>query len=151
MQQKDTAKARVEKADTALPALFSYIDGKRVAPGLDRGNSLRNPNTREDLQSQWSSSPEQVETALQCTDRAYQAGEWENLPPQARADVLDTIADRLDNPNVAERMAFGDAITTGAVIQVTRRLAQLAPSAYRAAANFLCSGALQRLLPGKLC
>ncbi len=132
-----------------LPTLLSYIDGGTVAPVVDRGNDLRNPNTLARLQAQKSASGEQVEAALAAADRAYQLGEWENVSATARADILDTIADRLDNPEVAARMAYADAVTTGAVIQLTRRMAQLAPFVYRAAADYLRSGALEKTLPGK--
>ncbi|MCB1688678.1 MAG: aldehyde dehydrogenase [Halioglobus sp.] len=137
-------------AEQNLPTLMSYIDGDKVAPVVDRGNDLKNPNTLEALQAQKSASSEQVEVALAASDRAYQTGEWENLSAPERADILDSIADRLETPDAAARMAYADAVTTGAVIQVTRRMAQLAPFVYRAAAGYLRTGALDKTLPGKM-
>ncbi len=132
-----------------LPELFSYIDNRKVVPARDRGSDLRDPNTRKAIQPQRSSSPEQVEAAIAAADRAYQTGEWENVDVEERATMLDRIADSLDQTDVIERVAVTDSLTTGAVIQVTRRMARLAPLSYRAAADFLRSGELDQTMPGK--
>jgi acyl-CoA reductase-like NAD-dependent aldehyde dehydrogenase len=147
---KQTTTARDDAAVQHLPTLFNYIDGDIVEPVVDRGNDLKNPNDLTVLQAQQSASEEQLETALAASDRAYQQGEWENTPARTRADILDTIADKLDNPEIAAQMAYADAVTTGAVIQITQLMAKLAPFAYRAAANHLRTGAMDKVLPGKL-
>ena len=132
-----------------LPALYSYIDGEMLAPAVSRDNTLRDPNTRAPLQAQLSCSPEQVETALAATHAAFQDGSWENTPVEERAAVLDRIADALAESDVRESIAFADAITTGAVINVTRRMAQLAPFVFRGAAEYIRQGNLAHTLPGK--
>ena len=137
-------------ADSELPSLRAFIDGDIVLPTVDRNNMLRNPNDREPLQAQLSCSSEQVEAALVSADAAYQAGLWENTPAQERASILDAIAKKLDAPDTRERIARADAITTGAVINVTRKMSQLAPFVFRHAAQYIREGNLQHKLPGKM-
>ncbi len=147
MQQNPTTNTAFSNAE--LPELFSYIASRRVAPAVDRDNTLRDPNTRESLQTQWSCSEEQVETALASALNAFHNEEWENTPASQRADVLDAIADRLAVKEVENSIAYADAITTGAVIRVTQRMAQLAPFVFRGAAQYIRNGALEQTLPGK--
>jgi acyl-CoA reductase-like NAD-dependent aldehyde dehydrogenase len=136
--------------DNSLPELLSYIDGEVVKPAVDRQNMLRNPNDTQPLQAQLASSPQQVENALQSADTAYSAGGWENTPPSERAAVLEQVASELESPEIREKIAHADAITTGAVIRVTRAMAELAPFVFRGAAQFLREGHLDQRLPGKL-
>jgi len=133
----------------SLPALLNYIDGGVEAPTVERGNMLRDPNNQQPLQEQMSCSPERVEAALAAAHAAYEAGEWENTPATERADILDRIADRLAQPALRERIAVADAITTGAIINTTRRMAQLAPVIFRSAASYIRDGNLAQALPGK--
>ena len=133
-----------------LPELQSYIDGRVEAPLLSRGNYLLNPNTLESLQEQKACSEEQVALALSATDTAHQHAQWENTPIAERAALLDKIADRLADPQLCESIARCDAVTTGAVIKVTRGMAQLAPFSFRAAAQYLREGHLEQRLPGKV-
>lgn len=135
--------------DTGLPELRNYIDGDIDTPPVPRNNMLRNPNDREALQAQMSCSAEQVERALAAAATADQRGEWENTPASARADILDAIADALEQPAVRERIAHADAITTGAVINVTRGMAKLAPFVFRGAAQYIREGNLSHTLAGK--
>ena len=133
-----------------LPELFSYINGEIVTPAVDRQNSLRNPNDTQLLQAQLACSSEQIESALQAADAAHQVAAWENTPVDERAAVLDLVADELASPEICERIAYADAITTGAVISVTEKMAALAPYVFRAAAQFIREGSLEQKLPGKL-
>ena len=64
--------------------------------------------------------------------------------------ILDAIAEQLDDPEIRERIARADAITTGAVINVTRKMAQAGPFVFRHAAQYIREGNLQHKLPGKL-
>ncbi len=148
MQQKTTLKANQDSH--TLPELLSHIDGERVAPELDLGNMLRDPNTQKLLQAQWSCSNAQIERALESIEQAWIIGEWENTPPEARADVMDAIADKLSVPEVSEKIAHADALSTGAVITLARRMSQLAPYAFRTAAGYLRSGKLGTTLPGEM-
>ena len=146
-QLKDQGSA--SSSHQQLPELLNYIDGNVEAPRLPRGNSLLNPNTLAPLQDQISCSEEQVERALAAADAAHARAEWENTPPLQRADVLESIAERLSDPQTCEAMAFADSLTTGAVLNVTRTMAQLAPLSFRAAAQYLREGHLEQQLPGK--
>ncbi len=145
-----TTRQSTESAATTLPELRSYINGEAVVPAVDRKNCLRNPNDTQPLQDQLSSSPEQVEDALQAADAAYQSGEWENTPTEERAQLLEQIADKLAEDDNRTRIAHADAITTGAVIRVTEKMAALAPFVFRGAATYLREGHLEQSLPGKL-
>lgn len=142
-------KGQTSKADE-LPRLLNYIDGQVDTPLLLRNSSLINPNSLEPMQEQLSCSEEQVERALASADTAYQAGEWENTSADQRADILDEIAVRLSDEHLAESIARADALTTGAVISVTRTMAKLAPLSFKAAAQFLREDKLEKRLPGKI-
>jgi acyl-CoA reductase-like NAD-dependent aldehyde dehydrogenase len=131
-----------------LPALTNYINGKTSTPVVDRGNSLRNANTREAIQPQLSCDKDQVEEALQAAHAAYEKGEWEHTPAQERAAILDKIADELAKPEYADVIAYSDSITTGAIIRTTRKMAQLVPLVFKGAAQFIRDGGLDKKVPG---
>lgn len=131
-----------------LPQLQSYIGESFQAPRVARGQSLINPNDLKPLQEQASCSTEQVERLLSVADNAYAKSEWERTPATERADVLDRIADGLSCKDLQESMAIADAATTGAVLKLTRLMAQVCPLSFRAAANYLREGHLDQVLPG---
>lgn len=133
-----------------LPALENLIDDQFTTPELDRHNHIFNANTDEPLQAQFSCSPAQIECALTAANNAYQAGEWENTPAAERADVLEKIADELQQEHYAKSISHADALTTGAIIRTTRKMAQLVPLVFRQAAQFIRSGGLEQRLPGPL-
>ena len=141
--------SQVEATAYVLPELLNYIDDVVDAPTVERGNMLRNPNDRQQLQAQMSCSAERVEVALASAHAAFEGGEWENTPIAQRADVLERIAEKLEEPGTRERIAYADAITTGAVINTTRRMAQLVPFIFRGAADYIRAGNLSQTLPGK--
>ncbi|MEP5568846.1 MAG: aldehyde dehydrogenase family protein [Halioglobus sp.] len=132
-----------------LPELRNYIDGSVDVPQEARGSSLHNPNTLEPLQQQLSCSDEQIACALSAADKAHEAATWEHTPAAERADVLDLIADQLSDEHVRESIAQVDSLTTGAVIAVTRTMAELAPFSFRGAAQYLREGHLEQRHPGK--
>jgi acyl-CoA reductase-like NAD-dependent aldehyde dehydrogenase len=147
---QNTKQQILTDADRPLPELRSYIDGELVTPTVDRGNMLLNPNDLQPMQAQLSCSEEQVEKALAAADKAYRDETWENTPAAERATFIEAIADALEAPEQRERIAHADAVTTGAVIKVTRKMAQLAPFVFRNAAHYLHAGKLEQKLPGKL-
>ncbi len=133
-----------------LPELRNYIDNTTSVPELSHDCWLKDPNIRWDLQEQRGSSPAQVEAALATVQRAHEHGEWEAHSPARRAEILENIAEHLATNEVAERMAEADALTTGAVLKVTRLMASFVPQVFRGAAACLRNGSLHRVLPGKL-
>ena len=147
MPSADQHKPRATDHD--LPPLRSFIDGEVVVPEVDRESVLRNPNDRQVLQAQFSCSSTQVERAIAAADYAFAQGEWENTPPAQRADVLERIADAIDKPAILERIAHADAVTTGAVIRITQKMAKLAPFVFRHAAAYIREGGLEHKLQGK--
>ncbi|MEH6586116.1 MAG: aldehyde dehydrogenase family protein [Halioglobus sp.] len=132
-----------------LPDLLNYIDGNVEVPLESRNHSLHNPNTLESLQEQLSCSEEQVARALASADQAHGDGAWENSSAEERANILDRIAERLNDADLRESIARADALTTGAVISVTRTMAELAPYSFRGAAQYLREGHLEQRFPGK--
>ena len=148
MKTATQLQARLESA-RALPELTNFIGGARSTPALERGSSVCDPNTGTPLQAQLSCSEAQVEEALASSAQAFERGQWEHTHPLERAEALEAIADKLDQPELQERMAFADAITTGAVIRVTRLMALLAGHVFRASASYLRENAAPRSLPGK--
>lgn len=141
---------REREASFELPALTNFIAGGTSTPQVERGNAVCDPNTRAPLQDQLSCSEAQVEEALAAAQQAFEAGHWEQTEPVLRAEMLEAIADALEKPDVQESMAVADAITTGAVIRVTRLMARLAPHVFRAAAGYLRERGGIQFLPGKL-
>ncbi|QFU76462.1 aldehyde dehydrogenase [Halioglobus maricola] len=133
-----------------LPPLLSYIDGTAETPALARGNALLNPNTLEPLQEQLACSDAQVERALAASEAAFERAEWENTPISERADILEAIAEKLSEPGLAAEIAYVDALTTGAVLKVTEGMSVVAPMTFRAAAQYLREGHLEKTLPGKV-
>ncbi len=131
-----------------LPHLENLIDEQFTLPEVDRHNQICDANTAEPLQPQFSCSKAQVEQALKASERAYQQGEWENTPATERADVLDRIADELENADYINRISRADSITTGAIIRTTLKMARLVPIVFRGAANFIRHGGLEHRLPG---
>jgi acyl-CoA reductase-like NAD-dependent aldehyde dehydrogenase len=131
-----------------LPELINHIDGGTSIPANDRQHQLCNANTAEPIQPILCSSEQQVEVALQASQQAYENGEWENTPASDRADILDQIADELAKPEYADTIAYSDAITTGAIIHTTRKMAAIVPMVFKGAAQFIREGGLDHKVPG---
>jgi acyl-CoA reductase-like NAD-dependent aldehyde dehydrogenase len=131
-----------------LPELINHIDGGTSIPANDRQHQLCNANTAEPIQPILCSSEQQVEVALQASQQAYEDGEWENTPANDRADILDQIADELAKPEYADTIAYSDAITTGAIIHTTRKMAAIVPMVFKGAAQFIREGGLDHKVPG---
>lgn len=135
---------------TTLPALSNYIDGQFNQPTIDRQSHICDANTATAIQRQLSCDPEQVEQALASSDKAYQQAEWEFTPANERADILDKIGDELAKPQYRQAMAQADAITTGAIIRSTQKMADLVPLVFKGAAQYIRSGALDKKIEGPL-
>ncbi|GAA5525459.1 glutarate-semialdehyde dehydrogenase [Microbulbifer aestuariivivens] len=134
--------------DYQLPELENYINGQFSTPAIDRGQSLNDANTGEPLQQRRSCDHEQVQTALQATDRAYSEGVWENTSAQERADFLDKFADELSSEECARTISVADSLTSGAIIRTTRKMANILPMVFRGAAAYLREEGLDKKVPG---
>ena len=117
----------MQSSKPQLPELINYINGGTSTPTVDRRNSLCNANTAEPIQAQLSCDADQVEEALQAAHSAYEKGEWDHTAAAERADILDKIADELAKPEQADVISHADAITTGAIIRTTRKMASIVP------------------------
>ncbi|MGY2125675.1 aldehyde dehydrogenase family protein [Nocardia gipuzkoensis] len=120
---------------TPTPTLaqpVSYIAGEWVqCQTLDAWNV--DPNTGEPVHRTVTTSPTDLERALQHAQRAYDAQDWADDDFRLeRAEALERVA-----ANVEERLeeiARTDAITSGTAITATRKLAAFLPSRIRGAA-----------------
>jgi acyl-CoA reductase-like NAD-dependent aldehyde dehydrogenase len=138
----------MNKMTDTLPELKNYIADQFSTPEIERDGFVCNANTDEALQRQLSCSTEQVEQALQASADAYEAGVWENTPSRERAEVLDAIAQELSKTHYIEAISRADALTTGAPIRTTLKMAQLAPLVFKGAAQSIRAGLLESKVPG---
>ncbi len=131
-------------ARLALPEALDRIDGERVAPTEALGAWICNANDGTRLVEQRASSDRALERALACADRAHASGVWSEASPLDRAAVLERVASQLEArlPDIA----LADAATTGVVVSLTRKIAAIAPHAFRGAAALLRAGDLAREL-----
>lgn len=135
---------------SSIPPLENFIAGEFSTPDISRGSDICDSNTGAPLQEQLCSSADQVETAIASADDAYQRSTWEKLPAAERATYLRKIADTLSAEDVVTHMSVVDALTTGATIRVTRKMAELVGTVFRAAAQYIESGNLVRHMPGPM-
>ncbi|GAA2842758.1 phenylacetaldehyde dehydrogenase [Leucobacter komagatae] len=98
----------------------SYIDGSWIELE-DSGRPLCDPNTGEVRQPKLTTTPEQVERALDAAYRFDQDGLARTIPLSERVEFLEAFAEELDRQQ--EAIAVQDAITTGATIRTTRLVA----------------------------
>ncbi len=129
-----------------LPKLASVIGGRRSNPHIHAGEWLRDPNDGSALEEQASCTESQLELALKSAHQTWRSSTWEKIGAKGRAEVLDRIAERLARARFAEQLALAEARTTGVVIKLSRRMAELAHFAFTAAAEHLRGGALEREL-----
>jgi phenylacetaldehyde dehydrogenase len=104
-----------------LPELDTWIGGRRERSAVDEPATLDDPNTGLPLQAFRSSSPDQVERAVEVAHRAHALGVWAGLGPDGRAQKLRAFADAVDA--VAERIAVLDSLNSGVPISRTRLFA----------------------------
>lgn len=98
----------------------SYIDGSWIELA-DSGRPLCDPNTGEVRQPKLTTTPEDIERALEAAHRFDQDGLARTIDLAARVEFLEAFADELDKNQ--EAIALQDAITTGATIRTTRLVA----------------------------
>ena len=78
------------------PVIREYVDGAWSMPTVELGPVLEDPNTGSPIAAQLASSAEQVERALARAQAIHASGEWAASTAEARASVLDAVADRVE-------------------------------------------------------
>lgn len=129
-----------------IPDVQELINGIWSTPGATLPGAIRDPNTGADLSPIYASTPAQVEAALTAAWAAHQSANWPDLPAGDRVEWLERIAARAEDH--LEEIARLDALTTGAVITLTRQVAMIVKLAFHAAAGQLRSGWLDGTIPG---
>ncbi|HWM32693.1 MAG TPA: aldehyde dehydrogenase family protein [Pseudolysinimonas sp.] len=102
----------------SFPESRTWIGGSPEASEVADGDALFDPNTAGRLADTRSSSPRQVDRAIDAAARAHADGGWLRLGIEGRAPYLERFADELDA--VAEQIAHLDALNSGVPISVTR-------------------------------
>ncbi|MFF1946322.1 aldehyde dehydrogenase family protein [Rhodococcus qingshengii] len=104
-----------------FPTLSTWIGSQREDSACEDHDWLRDPNSGEALTPNRSSSPEQVDRAVDAATRAHTEGYWIGLGPEGRAPILRAFADELDAR--ADEIARLDALSSGVPISTTRLFA----------------------------
>ena len=130
--------------DRSLPEQLDLIAGEWVPPSRERGESLEDPNTGEELQAQMATDDDGVEAAIAASVAAYSG--WSATSPDDRADALDAVADAL--APLAGECARVEALGSGATIGTTGMLSFIFHAAFRLAAEQLRAGVTYSTLEG---
>lgn len=101
-----------------FPALETWVAGRARPSAIVDGGWLHDPNDGSVLAESRTSSPEQVEAAIEAAQRAHESGVWMSLGAEGRGEYLLAFADALDA--VAEQVAQLDSLNSGVPISVTR-------------------------------
>lgn len=117
---------------TTLARPVSYIAGEWVpCRTLDAWNL--DPNTGEPIHRMVTTSPTDLERALQHAQRAYETQNWADDEFRLeRAEALERVAANIEQR--LEEIARTDALTSGTAITTTRKVAAFLPARIRAAA-----------------
>lgn len=130
----------------SLPLLMDLVDGERLAPTVELGPWLEDPNTGERVQPMLASDPSTLDRAMAAAQRVHEAGTWSGLSVDERADWLERYADAL-MPR-CEEVARLESLTTGAPISQTGMLSFIVHAAFRLVAEQLRAGLLTRTFDG---
>lgn len=130
----------------SLPLLMDLVDGERLAPTLELGPWLEDPNTGERVQPMLASDAVTLDRAVAAAQRVHEAGTWSGLSVDERADWLERYADAL-MPR-CEEVARLESLTTGAPISQTGMLSFIVHAAFRLVAEQLRAGLLTRTFDG---
>lgn len=130
-----------------FPIQTNYIAAKFETAGVELSPWIHDPNTAAPVAPQLAALPDQIERALQAAWEVHESGAWAQTPIEQRAAWLEQVAERMQAR--VEEIAQVEAASTGVVISLTRRLAQICHLAFGAAAGQLHSGWMQGTLPGR--
>ncbi|MEL7208671.1 MAG: aldehyde dehydrogenase family protein, partial [Actinomycetota bacterium] len=123
---------------------LDYIAGEWVEPAIELDAWIEDPNTGEPRLRQRATDEAGVEAALAAAAAAYP--EWSATAPDARADLLDALADEVE-PRVPAS-AEAEAATSGAVVGMTMMLGFITQGAFRLAAGMLREGVTATTMDG---
>jgi betaine-aldehyde dehydrogenase len=99
-----------------LPELRTWLGHESERSGIADRSPLCDPNTGEPLAVSRSSTPEQVERAIELAHRAHLDGHWQAMGIDGRAKLLLAMADRLDAQS--ERIGQLDSLNSGVPIRL---------------------------------
>lgn len=125
---------------TPTPVIREYVDGAWSTPTVELGPVLEDPNTGTPIAAQLASSAEQVSRALTRAQAIHESGEWAASTAEARAAVLDAVADRVEAE--LDRIADLESLATGVVRSFTGMLGIITAGSFRLAAMQLREGIL---------
>lgn len=114
------------------------IRGKRSKPATEMSSWICNPSTGEPIEVQFSSGRDQVLEAISAADEIDRSGAWRDMGEEHRAQLLESIAQHLDERAV--EIAEAESLGTGVVISVTRMFADSLGGSFRDAATRLRAG-----------
>jgi acyl-CoA reductase-like NAD-dependent aldehyde dehydrogenase len=117
--------------ESTIPQPVNFIADHWTACATDDGWNV-DPNTGEPLHRRVTTSPDDLERALQHAERSYDGGPRGEAALRERAAMLERVADLLEAR--AEDVARTDALTSGVPISVTRKVAAFLPARIRATA-----------------
>jgi len=133
--------------EAILPSLRNYVGGQWHDATETVGRFTCNANDAAPIQAQMGADADVVEAALSTGDTCWKKGDWER-DHEGRAAALELIASTLDTPEMLERIALADSLTTGVVIGLSRKLTRMVPFLFRGAAQVIRDGDLAEVATG---
>lgn len=133
----------------ALPAVEHLVAGAWAEPAERLDLVLEDPFLGVELGRAHASEPAAVEAALAAADDAFRSTAphaWAMHPAEARAEVLDLVADALEAE--VPRLAALESFATGVPVRQTSIVAVIVPGAFRLAAQLLRDGVLLDVVDG---
>jgi acyl-CoA reductase-like NAD-dependent aldehyde dehydrogenase len=126
-----------------------YVAGRWHESDAAQADWICDANTRTPLQAHVSTSAALIEDALTSAQACHIMSDWAR-DHNGRAAALDRIAAYLSDPSRIEAIAQADSVTTGVVINLSRRLATMLPVLFTGAANVIREGYLSQTHSGPL-
>lgn len=126
-----------------------YVGGRWQESDGAEASWICDANIRAPLQAKISAPARLIQDALAGAHACHTKGDWAR-DHNGRADALDRIALYLSDPDRLEAIALGDSVTTGVVINLSRRLAAMLPLLFTDAANVIREGYLSQTHRGPL-
>jgi acyl-CoA reductase-like NAD-dependent aldehyde dehydrogenase len=136
-----TTQDGIETPRLELPLPAQLVAGVWSAPTEQLDLILEDPYLGTQLGHAAATSAEDVERVAAAAQAAYESGAWARMSPEARAEVLDRVADALEGE--VPRLAALEAFATGVPVTQTGIVAMIVPGAFRLVAQALRDGVLR--------